>query len=46
MPLDEVIAQSDLLILCTPHAAYAKADLKGKPVLDVWGHLSGANVIR
>jgi UDP-N-acetyl-D-mannosaminuronic acid dehydrogenase len=44
--LDEVIAKSDILILCTPHAAYAKADLKGKPVLDVWGHLPGANVIR
>jgi UDP-N-acetyl-D-mannosaminuronic acid dehydrogenase len=45
-PLDEVIAKSDLLILCTPHAAYKQADLKGKPVLDVWGHLSGPNVIR
>ena len=41
MPLDEVIANSDILILCTPHAAYAQADLKGKPVVDVWGHLSG-----
>ena len=46
VPLDEVIANSDILILCTPHAAYAQADLKGKPVLDVWGHLEGANVIR
>jgi UDP-N-acetyl-D-mannosaminuronic acid dehydrogenase len=45
-PLDEVVERSDLLILCTPHAAYAQADLKSKPVLDVWGHLSGANVIR
>ncbi len=45
-PLDEVVAGSDILILCTPHAAYAKADLRGKPVVDVWGHLSGANVIR
>jgi UDP-N-acetyl-D-mannosaminuronic acid dehydrogenase len=45
-PLDEVVERSDLLILCTPHAAYAQADLKGKPVLDVWGHLSGANVIQ
>jgi UDP-N-acetyl-D-mannosaminuronic acid dehydrogenase len=45
-PLDEVIAKSDLMILCTPHAAYAQADLKGKPVLDVWGHLKGANIIR
>jgi UDP-N-acetyl-D-mannosaminuronic acid dehydrogenase len=45
-PLDEVIDKSDVLILCTPHAAYRQADLKGKPVLDVWGHLEGANVIR
>jgi UDP-N-acetyl-D-mannosaminuronic acid dehydrogenase len=45
-PLDEVIAKSDLMILCAPHAAYAKADFKGKPVFDVWGDLTGANVIR
>jgi len=46
LPLDEVIAKSDLLILCAPHAAYRAADFKGKPVFDVWGHLQGANVIR
>jgi UDP-N-acetyl-D-mannosaminuronic acid dehydrogenase len=45
-PLDDVIAKSDLMILCAPHAAYAQADFKGKPVFDIWGHLSGANVIR
>src|SRR5665213_703318 len=45
-PLDEVIAKSDLLILCAPHAAYKSADFKGKPVFDVWGHLEGNNVIR
>ncbi len=45
-PLDEVIAQSDLMILCAPHAAYRQADFRGKPVFDVWGHLEGANVIR
>ncbi len=45
-PLDEVIAKSDVLILCAPHTAYAKADFKGKPVFDVWGELKGANVIR
>jgi UDP-N-acetyl-D-mannosaminuronic acid dehydrogenase len=45
-PLDEVIAKSDLLILCAPHAAYVKVDFKGKPVFDVWGDLKGANVIR
>lgn len=45
-PLDDVIAKSDLLILCAPHAAYKQADFKGKPVFDVWGELKGANVIR
>ncbi len=45
-PLGEVIAKSDLLILCAPHAAYWEVDFKGKPVFDVWGHLEGDNVIR
>jgi UDP-N-acetyl-D-mannosaminuronic acid dehydrogenase len=46
MPFDEMVSKSDLLILCTPHAAYSNADLKGKPVVDVWGQLAGANIIR
>jgi UDP-N-acetyl-D-mannosaminuronic acid dehydrogenase len=46
LPLDEVIAKSDLLILCTPHHAYRIADLRGKPVVDVWGMLENADVIR
>lgn len=37
LPLDEVIDKSDVLILCVPHKAYKDLDLKGKPVLDVWG---------
>jgi UDP-N-acetyl-D-mannosaminuronic acid dehydrogenase len=45
-PLGEVIAKSDVLILCAPHAAYKQADFKGKPVFDVWGEIKGANVIR
>jgi UDP-N-acetyl-D-mannosaminuronic acid dehydrogenase len=45
LPLDEVIARSDILILCTPHNSYKSADLKGKPVVDVWGLLEGANII-
>ncbi len=44
--LEEVIDQSDLMILCAPHARYAQADFKGKPVFDVWGLIEGANVIR
>jgi UDP-N-acetyl-D-mannosaminuronic acid dehydrogenase len=45
LPFDEVIARSDILILCTPHSSYKNADLKGKPVVDVWGLLENANLI-
>lgn len=46
LPLDEVIERSDILIVCTPHRCYKDADLKGKPVMDVWGLLRGSpNVI-
>ena len=44
-PLDDVIARSDLLVLCAPHAAYRDLDFSGKPVVDVWGFLKNANVI-
>src|SRR6516162_2009365 len=44
LPFDEVVERSDLLILCTPHKAYQSADLKGKPVVDVWGMLETPNV--
>jgi UDP-N-acetyl-D-mannosaminuronic acid dehydrogenase len=37
LPVDDVIARSDLLILCTPHSAYRNLDLRGKPVIDIWG---------
>ena len=46
LPLEDVVKRSDLLILCTPHAAYKKADLKGKPVVDVWGFLQNGNIVR
>jgi UDP-N-acetyl-D-mannosaminuronic acid dehydrogenase len=36
LPVEEVVAKSDLLILCVPHAAYRDLDFRGKPVLDVW----------
>jgi len=45
LPFDEVVDRSDMLILCTPHSAYADADLDGKPVVDVWGFLKNANVV-
>lgn len=45
LPFDQVVENSDILILCTPHSAYKDADLKGKPVVDVWGFLTNANVV-
>lgn len=36
MPLNEVIAGSDLLVISAPHTAYAGLDFGGKPVVDVW----------
>jgi UDP-N-acetyl-D-mannosaminuronic acid dehydrogenase len=45
LPFDEVVERSDLLILCTPHKTYMGADLKGKPIVDVWGMLDNANLI-
>ena len=46
LPLEQVVAKSDLLILSTPHRVYRTADLGGKPIVDVWGILDNANVIR
>ena len=43
--LDEVIARSDVLILCSPHSTYRDLDFTGKPVVDVWGFLTKANVL-
>ena len=45
LPIEEVVARSDLLILCTPHLCYKDANLKGKPVVDVWNFLEDANII-
>jgi UDP-N-acetyl-D-mannosaminuronic acid dehydrogenase len=36
VPLERVIAESDVLILCVPHKAYRGLDLGKKPVVDVW----------
>lgn len=45
LPLEEVVVRSDLMILCAPHARYRDLALAGKPVVDVWGFLTRANVI-
>lgn len=42
LPADEMIQRSDLLILCAPHEDYRNLDLRGKPVLDIWGFFDDA----
>ncbi len=37
--LDTVLAESDILVLCVPHAAYAGLDTGKTPVVDVWDFL-------
>lgn len=39
-PIENVMERSDLLVLCVPHTAYRRLDLKNKPVLDIWGFLN------
>ena len=36
LPLGEVIALSDILILCVPHSVYRELKLEGKIVIDIW----------
>ena len=38
-PLDTVIEESDILVLCTPHSVYRGIDTRGTPLVDVWGFL-------
>jgi UDP-N-acetyl-D-mannosaminuronic acid dehydrogenase len=37
LPLETVLQQSDILVMCTPHKEYHNLDTGGKPVIDVWG---------
>jgi UDP-N-acetyl-D-mannosaminuronic acid dehydrogenase len=36
LPLDNVIRQSDILILCAPHRAYRNLELDHEAVVDIW----------
>jgi UDP-N-acetyl-D-mannosaminuronic acid dehydrogenase len=40
-PLEQVLAESDILVLCAPHEAYRNLDLSGKFVVDVWNLWKG-----
>jgi UDP-N-acetyl-D-mannosaminuronic acid dehydrogenase len=37
VPLDQLLAESDILILGAPHEAYRSLEVGGKDVVDVWG---------
>jgi UDP-N-acetyl-D-mannosaminuronic acid dehydrogenase len=37
VPLEKVVAESDILVIAAPHKAYRKLDLEGHEVVDVWG---------
>jgi UDP-N-acetyl-D-mannosaminuronic acid dehydrogenase len=40
VPLDKVLAESDVLVLCVPHSAYQGLCADDKPMVDIWGFLS------
>ena len=44
-PLEVVINQSALLVLCVPHRQYAQLDTQGKIVIDIWGFLGAGTLI-
>lgn len=44
-PLDQVLTQSDLLVVGTPHRQYATLAVGKTPVVDVWNILPRANPI-
>jgi UDP-N-acetyl-D-mannosaminuronic acid dehydrogenase len=44
-PLDQVIEESDILILCAPHSCYHDLNFLGKPVIDIWGFFGNGTLI-
>jgi len=41
VPLEAVLAESEILVLGAPHRAYRGLDVGGKDVVDVWGAMGG-----
>jgi len=41
VPLERVVAESDILVLGAPHTPYRQLEIGGKDVVDVWGALGG-----
>ncbi len=36
LPINKVINQSDILIICVPHTIYTNLDFKNKEVVNIW----------
>jgi len=45
IPVEDLIAQSDIIIIGTPHKVYKDLDFKGKEVVDVWDLLGKGGLI-
>jgi UDP-N-acetyl-D-mannosaminuronic acid dehydrogenase len=45
LPLEEVIENSDIIIIATPHNAYKKLELGGKFAADIWNVLGNGGII-
>jgi UDP-N-acetyl-D-mannosaminuronic acid dehydrogenase len=43
VPLEEVLARSDILVIGAPHRAYRSLDLSGREVVDIW-NATGAGI--
>ena len=43
--LEDVIEQSDVLVLCVPHRQYKELKLNNKQVIDIWGYLGAGTLI-
>ena len=39
--MDQVLAESDVLVLGAPHAAYRGLEVNGRDVVDIWGAMDG-----
>ncbi|HUG30645.1 MAG TPA: nucleotide sugar dehydrogenase [Candidatus Limnocylindria bacterium] len=41
VPIEQVVGESDVVVLGVPHAAYRSLELGGRDVVDVWGAMGG-----
>jgi UDP-N-acetyl-D-mannosaminuronic acid dehydrogenase len=44
LPIEHVVANSDVIVLGAPHAQYRRIAIGGKDVVDIWGVLDGGGI--